>query len=238
MIFIILLKKGGDFIFYISNEFYEILFKLFLALIIGGIIGFEREGIKRPAGFRTHILVCVGSTLIMLCGIHIYNDPRFGAASDPTRLGAQIVSGMGFLGAGTIIRNGSSVKGLTTAAGLWTISGIGIAIGSGFYEGAIIASLMLILSLFFFSKVEGKISFGTNEEILYIKSINKAGQIGKISTLFGEYNIKIRDIKVETKDEKVVTIKIRIIVPRRIDIWNIIENLVLIDGIKSANRHE
>ncbi|MCT4583611.1 MAG: MgtC/SapB family protein, partial [Peptostreptococcaceae bacterium] len=88
-----------------------------MALIIGGIIGFEREGIKRPAGFRTHILVCVGSTLIMLCGIHIYNDPRFGPAADPTRLGAQIVSGMGFLGAGTIIRNGSSVKGLTTAAG-------------------------------------------------------------------------------------------------------------------------
>ena len=120
----------------------SIILRLTLATIFAGIIGLERGKKKRPAGFRTHILVCIGATIIMITNQYIIDIMHM--ASDPTRLGAQVISGIGFLGAGTIIvdrRN--QVKGLTTAAGLWACACMGLAIGIGFYEGAIISCIFL-----------------------------------------------------------------------------------------------
>lgn len=117
--------------------------RLILATICGGIIGLERGKKNRPAGFRTHILVCLGSAIAMMTNQFIIS--HFEAATDPARLGAQVISGIGFLGAGTIILKGRhQVKGLTTAAGLWASACMGLAIGIGFYEGAIIACLFII----------------------------------------------------------------------------------------------
>lgn len=104
----------------------EMVLKLVAALLMGAVIGAERERQDRPAGLRTHMLVCVGSTLITLV-----STGMAAGTSDPTRIAAQIVSGIGFLGAGTIFRFGSAVRGLTTAAGLWTVAGIGMGIGAG-----------------------------------------------------------------------------------------------------------
>ena len=117
----------------LDPDFGELLLKLFLALIAGGLIGMERERRERPAGLRTHILVCLGSTLITLVSM------RLSPAGDPGRIAAQIVSGIGFLGAGTIFRSASGITGLTTAAGLWVVAGIGMAIGAG--------STLLVLAL-------------------------------------------------------------------------------------------
>ena len=133
---------------------YEIFIRLFIALILGGIIGIEREGIRRPAGLRTHILVCIGSSLVMLSGIYLSDIFVNRASIDPSRLGAQVISGIGFLGAGTILKVNSGVKGLTTAASLWSVAGIGIACGIGFYWGAIICTLLILFSLMAFGKIE------------------------------------------------------------------------------------
>lgn len=131
----------------ISLEFF---IKIAVALFAGGLIGLERESIRRPAGLRTHMLVCVASAVVM--DINIMMVVRF-PLSDPMRLGAQVISGMGFLGAGTIIKEGINVKGLTTAAGLWSVACLGLVIGSGYYlMGGLTAVIM-----FFILKVIGKI---------------------------------------------------------------------------------
>lgn len=120
----------------------SIVFRLLLATLCSGVIGYERGKKRRPAGFRTHILVCIGATLVMITSQ--YMSSIMGLSADPARLGAQVISGIGFLGAGTIIVVGrNQVKGLTTAAGLWTCACIGLAIGIGFYEGAIISGVFL-----------------------------------------------------------------------------------------------
>jgi putative Mg2+ transporter-C (MgtC) family protein len=126
--------------------------RFMLALLCGGIIGLERESKRRSAGFRTHTLVCIGATLTTLVGLFLY---RSGLSTDPTRLGAQVISGMGFLGAGTIIvTSRRQVKGLTTAAGLWTSAIIGLAIGAGYYEAALVGVVIVILAAVVLSKIE------------------------------------------------------------------------------------
>ena len=117
-------------------EWWEIVLRLVLAVVLSGIIGFERELHGRPAGLRTHILVCVGAALVMLISID-----GFGGSGDPARLAAQVVSGIGFLGAGAILRDGGDIKGITTAATLWIVGMIGLACGNGYYIGAIVAKI-------------------------------------------------------------------------------------------------
>ncbi|MBC8552847.1 MAG: MgtC/SapB family protein [Candidatus Brocadiales bacterium] len=126
--------------------------KLFIAAILGGIIGWERERRGRPAGLRTHLLVCIGVTLMMLVSEHIFvnyqgykNDSIL--RIDPARIAAQVVTGIGFLGAGTIIRARASIRGLTTAASLWLVAGIGLAVGSGFILPAAFATVIAIATL-------------------------------------------------------------------------------------------
>ena len=114
--------------------------RLGLAVLCGGVIGFERGQKGRPAGLRTHILVCLGSALAMVTNQHIFLN----MTGDPTRLGAQVISGIGFLGAGTIIVTGNrQVKGLTTAAGLWASACMGLALGIGYYQAALIACFFI-----------------------------------------------------------------------------------------------
>jgi len=138
-----------------SNEA-QIIFRVLLAIGFGALIGLEREHAHRPAGLRTHILVCVGACLVMLTSEFIYKEYRqFSPNIDVARLGAQVISGIGFLGAGTIIRNGSSVKGLTTAASIWVVACIGLATGMGFYFGATIATVTIFLCLAYIKKISG-----------------------------------------------------------------------------------
>lgn len=136
--------------------------KLLIASFLGGILGWERELRGRPAGLRTHILVCVGVTLMMIVSENIfekyktYTDESI-LRVDPARIAAQVITGIGFLGAGTIIRYGTSVRGLTTAASLWVVAGIGLAVGSGCYLPAIITTILALFALIFVSRLERKI---------------------------------------------------------------------------------
>src|SRR5689334_19806728 len=121
----------------------HILLRLTVAAALGGSIGLERELRERQAGLRTHLVVCVGSALFTLVSAYAFTSPRV----DPTRIAAQIVSGIGFLGAGAIIRQGLSVRGLTTAATLWLVAAIGMAAGAGYWEGALVATFGAIITL-------------------------------------------------------------------------------------------
>ena len=132
----------------------QIIIRLFTGALLGGLIGFERERHnRRIAGFRTHILVSIGSTLIMLVSIHLFEIYAGKAPVDPARIAAGVVTGIGFLGAGTIIRSGESVKGLTTAASLWTVSGIGLAVGCGFYIAGWATAIIALVTLYLLRKI-------------------------------------------------------------------------------------
>ena len=131
--------------FFTSPVMLDILFKLLVATILSLIIGLERELIHKPAGIKTHMLICMSSTLVMSLGVYLFEN--YPTSIDPSRLPAQILAGIGFVGAGTIIRDGFSVKGITTAASLLLITCIGLTVGAGFYEAAIVATLFAFLTL-------------------------------------------------------------------------------------------
>ncbi|WP_116189296.1 MgtC/SapB family protein [Paenibacillus taihuensis] len=134
----------------------EMVLRLLCATGLGGLIGLEREWSNHAAGFRTHILVCIGSTVIMLLSIYGFSEfvLEGNVRLDPARLAAQVISGIGFLGAGAIMRNGSSVSGLTTAASIWVVAAIGLCVGAGFYFVAAVATVFVLVSLFALNKLE------------------------------------------------------------------------------------
>jgi len=139
----------------LNNENIIICARTILAIICGGVIGLERGRSNQPAGMRTYMLVCLGSALIMLTSEYMYIHFN---AGDPARLGAQVINGIGFLGAGSIIISGKTkVKGLTTAAGLWVSACIGIAIGIGFYLGGIISTVFVYMIMTKFRKLEDRL---------------------------------------------------------------------------------
>jgi putative Mg2+ transporter-C (MgtC) family protein len=137
----------------------QVFFRLAISLILGGLIGLERQMHRRAAGLRTHILVCIGSCLIMLTSIYISDIYKNISSVDPSRIAAGVITGIGFLGAGAIIREREkeSVKGLTTAASLWVVAGIGLASGCGFYSAAFFTTFLALVTLFFLGYYEKNI---------------------------------------------------------------------------------
>ena len=157
--------------FFYDVNLFSVTLRLLLAVVLGGIIGMERGANSHPAGFRTHILVCIGATLAMVTDQYICQN--LSATADPARLGAQVITGVGFLGVGTIFATGKyKIRGLTTAAGLWASACLGLAVGIGFYSGAIIAGTLIFFSLAVLPKVEKKF-YGSSRIInLYIEVEN------------------------------------------------------------------
>ncbi|MDK2877521.1 MAG: putative Mg2+ transporter-C (MgtC) family protein [Thermoanaerobacteraceae bacterium] len=209
----------------------ELAARLLLSIIFGGIIGIERESVNRPAGFRTHILVCVGSTLTMLVSLYIFEQFNSRASVDPARIAAQVISGIGFLGAGTIIREGATVRGLTTAASLWTVAAIGLAIGSGFYLAAVLATVLTFITLISFSRIENYIIQTRYLQRISIIIDDKPGQIGKIGSILGEINVNIRNIKMVSMDNDKLLVTLMVRVPSGLKVNDIVSRLLQIDGI-------
>ncbi len=141
----------------------EIIIRLVLSLVLSGLIGLERQMHRRTAGLRTHILVSLGSCLIMLTSLYIFAIYKNEVPLDPARIAAGVITGIGFLGAGAIIRDREGVKGLTTAASLWVVAGIGLATGCGFYKAALFTTVLALITLFFLRYVE-RIMFGKEEQ--------------------------------------------------------------------------
>ena len=153
----------------------SILLRLFLSVVVGGIIGFERGRHGSAAGFRTHILVCVGASMTSLCSL--YAALSLGLPGDVFRISAQVISGIGFLGAGIIlVRNNSTVAGLTTAAGMWVTATLGIALGYGFYEGALLGTVICVSTTTLLTKLERK----TKQSIHFYAEIQDIGKVQRV----------------------------------------------------------
>lgn len=167
--------------------------RLMLSLVCGGLIGYDREKKGRPAGFRTHILVCLGSSLVMITSQFLIDILHY--STDPARLGAQVISGIGFLGAGTIlITQKQHVKGLTTAAGLWACACMGLAIGIGFYEGALLGCLLIWSSMKLLFGFDSMLIQKSEIHELYIELMDVRG-IGIVLKLLKEQKIPIIDME-------------------------------------------
>ncbi len=178
--------------------------KIGLAAALSGIIGYEREHSHRPAGFRTHILVSVGSALVMLTSVYIAKEQ--GLTADVTRMSAQVLSGIGFLGAGTILREGFSVKGLTTAASLWAVSCIGIAVGSGFIAGALVATFVIYLTL---NSLKRFIVRGSAGKLLFVEVKDIGMQIPEITKMIKQCGGTIHSMEVVYTEPKDIKFKRR-----------------------------
>ena len=176
----------------------SIILRLTMAVIFGGIIGYGRERERRPAGLRTHILVSIGATLAMIT--NIYMCKIYNGYTDPTRLGAQVISGIGFLGAGTIIVTGKNkVRGLTTAAGLWACACMGLAIGAGFYSGAIIGCLFISAVTVALANIDKKINRNSRNITLYIL-VNSTTAASRLLQDIQSKNVKISDIEISNNN--------------------------------------
>lgn len=172
--------------------------RMFLAVICGGIIGMERTMTRHTAGFRTHILVCLGAALTTLTSQYLFL--YMGYFTDISRLGAQVIAGIGFLGAGTIITSKQRVRGLTTAAGLWTSAIIGLAIGAGFYEGAIIATVLVEIAVTIFLRLENYVVAKTSNVHVFLE-YEKGNAIDEAIMYCRSNNIDIMNMEITRPKE-------------------------------------
>lgn len=173
--------------------------RMLLAVFCGGLVGIEREHRRRPAGFRTHILICLGAAMTTLTSQYLFLVMAYD--TDIARLGAQVIAGVGFIGAGTIIvTRRRRVKGLTTAAGLWTCAIVGLACGAGFYEGALSATLLILLAEIVFSKLEYRMLRNSPEVNLYVEYSQDNSLQGVIRHI-RDCNIKVTNLEI-TRDSE------------------------------------
>ncbi|NBJ92259.1 MgtC/SapB family protein [Parablautia muri] len=170
-----------------------ILLRIFLSMIFSGILGYEREKKHRPAGFRTYIIVCLGSTLAMMTGLYI---SALTGSSDPARIPAQAISGIGFLGAGTIlVTRQNRVRGLTTAAGLWAVACLGLSLGAGFYTGALIFFTAIWASIWILRSVDNRLIDRSKTVHLFVE-FSKTEYLSKFLSLARERNCIVNNLEI------------------------------------------
>lgn len=216
------------------DTYLTMLLKLVLSVVLGALIGYDREFKNRPAGLRTNILVCLGATLVQVINIDIFNNYMGILSIDPARLGAQVISGIGFLGAGTIIREGASIKGLTTAASLWVVACIGLAIGNGSYLAAVAAAVFAFITLTLLKGVEGRVSRRSPYCDIGIRFENKPGQIGKIGQILGDMDVNINNIEFVDRDTETVTVHINMKLPPKVKKQDVLKRIMTEDGVYSV----
>ena len=211
-------------------------FRMLLSLLVSVIVGIEREYHKQPAGLRTHVLISMGATLIMLLSIYIPQTFTQYQPADPARLAAQVVSGIGFLGAGAIMKFGFNVKGLTTAASIWVIAAIGLAIGAGMYWATIIATGLLLFALFFLNIFE-KWMFPAK----YIKYLHVYSAVGfdlktdSIVALLKKNKVNVQTIDIEQSfDEKRTKLYFVIQIKEKVKINTLSEEIGAIEGVQKV----
>ena len=211
-------------------EFVEIA-RLSVAALLGGIVGLERQQRHKSAGLRTHILVSLGSCLIMLISYKLYAGVQGLTNADPARLAAQVVSGIGFLGAGTIMKEGLTIKGLTTAASLWVVAGVGLAVGAGYYVGAVTTTVLSVLALTYLPRFERLYGCGPSQVAIVVRSVDKPGQIGRIGSYLGTKNVAICDIKIDEVGKNEIHISVILDVTDRRIIPDIVDGMRGIEGV-------
>lgn len=212
----------------------DVLWRVLGAAVFGGLIGFEREFSDQPAGFRTHMLVCLGAALFSLAGAYGV-DLTGGPTVDPTRVAAQVVTGIGFLGAGAIMRQGFSVRGLTTAAALWVTAAIGVAVGLGQWPSATIVTVVTLLALFGLKPVEknlfARMGLRRSTFVLVVRpGFSMAGLEERLMT----FASKIRSVEMENADEGTQKVTISVDLGRRASAANVTQAISSLEGVTDA----
>ncbi|MBE6585813.1 MAG: MgtC/SapB family protein [Ruminococcaceae bacterium] len=211
---------------------FSVVLRLLLSALAGAAVGVERAAHGRAAGLRTHMTVALGSAMTVMVGL--YAVQTMGMDSDPLRISAQVISGLGFLGAGTILlrRGGSQIQGLTTAAGLWAVATIGIAMGIGFYEGAIMATLAVTLILSIISRVEFRMNRKRQRMSVYLEISNVNAVKATIATLKQDYGaIECQVTPPRSATAPHVGIEALIRMPPKVDIEKKLEKLGRIENV-------
>ncbi|MFO7942147.1 MAG: MgtC/SapB family protein [Bacillota bacterium] len=208
------------------------------ALLIGGLIGIERSFGDHPAGLRTHILVCTGATLIMIISLDVPTRFFGLTESDPARIAAQVVSGIGFLGAGTILREGATVRGLTTAASLWITAALGLAVGAGLYLEAGVGLALTLITLHLLYKLEVYLAVKRARGQLVIVAEEGPGLLGEVAGILGNYRINITGVEFGPKSEARVRIRFDIQVPSGTDTSDVIGDIVDIPRVKEVSMED
>lgn len=200
----------------------DVAVRLLVALLLGCVIGYERESIHSPAGLRTHTLVSIGSALFTL--LSIYMGWWAGQVREPGRIAAQIVTGIGFLGAGTILRQRTGIYGLTTAASLWAMAGIGMAAGAGYYIPAFVATLFVFISLRVLKRFERGVPLTRHDRALILTLSNK-DLISRMSDVFAALDIHVYESSAEIKDGK-PEIRLNVLLPENFDSTQLMARLL------------
>lgn len=225
-----------------GDSLWSALVPLLIAVICGGVVGLERESANRPAGLRTHVLVCVGAALVMNVSMNMYEMVRvtgFGTA-DPGRIAAQVVSGIGFLGAGTIMREGATIRGLTTAASLWVVSAIGLAVGARLYVDAIVAVVLVFLTLKTLSTVERRWIAKGGHHTLIIHVADTPGRLGALALVAGRWGANIKSVSMRggpVPGTVEITFYIKM-TGRTLDAGGLIGDLMAVEGVVSVTEEE
>ncbi len=207
---------------------FESIVRLILGFVLAGIIGAERQSVNKPAGFKTHSLIGVSAVLIMLCGEYISNKT---GGTDATRIPAQLLSGIGFIGAGTILRDGFNVKGLTTAASLLAVTCIGLSIGAGFYLGGIVTTFIVYIILSYAHAIFGALDNFNNVKFNLIVD-DFSNTLPQIQEILDSYEINIKKIKNNRKDvEKAKDVHISCRYHRDININSVITEISKLDNV-------
>ena len=235
---------------------YEVILRLLLAIVIGGGIGYERQFKNRPAGFRTHILVCVGAAIVSMMQLYLVQDtidfiikhPELAGVAprvDSGRMPAQVITGIGFLGAGTIMHEKGSIKGLTTAATVWVVGCLGLAIGYGYYWLSVVSGILVIIILVSLKNLESNILSRGNIIQIDIKYYDKTGVTDFLRTYFRHHNIKIKNIEFAIEDEAEVeefdadgnimtSCKYTLLVPRNVRSSDVLYNMLKHESVFKA----
>ncbi len=211
--------------------YFAVVLRILVAAVLGGLMGLERGLKNRAAGLRTYMLVCIGSCLIMLTNQFIYQTYNQG---DPVRMGAQVISGIGFLGAGTIIvTRHHQVKGLTTAAGLWTSAGVGLALGIGFYEGAVMGSIIVLTVMTLMQYMDNKMRNKTRSFEIYVE-LSSQTPLGSLLRHIREMEIEVHDVQKQTGTDVEANVRgytATLYTKKRTPHQDILARLLAIDGV-------
>ena len=215
----------------------EIILRLFIAAVLGGTVGMDRQRYEWAAGLRTHMLVCLGSALIMIVSAYGFVEIQQAehVSFDPSRVAAQVVSGIGFLGAGTILfLKHEVVKGLTTAAGLWTVAGIGLAIGGGLYFAAVAATVLVLIILILIKPYKKRLIVERTQTEVLLKLNRQKVSLMQIENILDSKKIMYNHLKMNnTKEENMYAVEIRFnrTVPKN-TILDLVGSLDSLDGVK------
>lgn len=213
------------------QDVYDIIIRLLLAFILGGLVGFQRERAERPAGFRTHVLVAIGAAVFTIISISPFSNNPQGA--DPSRIASQVVIGIGFIGAGAIINQGDIILGLTTAASLWATAAIGMAVGDGLYVVALATTVIVYLILSVFKAFEKRVSPGMEHGTLFIELTGGKKQLKEVEKLLLETDILSKNFEL-TKEKELSEYRFYLELPPTIEPDDLLSSVLAIEGVQKA----